>query len=123
MASAMRIEPMAPGGGADEGQDIKFREGDAAGVALVTLDKKIRDKFKHDLAKQPNAEGVIALFCNVDVSPSLKLEFAKAANVKGYVIEVFDLERLRSLLDSSLKEVRRRYLNIDDGMAEQLQAD
>src|SRR5437588_12316405 len=85
------VEPMAPGGGGDKGQDIRFRDGDPAGVALVTLEKKVRGKFKLDLAKQPKAQGVIALFCNVDVSPSLKLEFAKAANAKGYMLEVFDL--------------------------------
>lgn len=117
------VEPMAPGGGPDRGQDIRFREGDATGVALVTLEKRIRDKFKRDLAKQPDSEGTLALFCNVDVSPSLRLEFAREANAKGYVLEVFDLERLRSLLDSSLKDVRRRYLSIDDEVADRLRSE
>jgi hypothetical protein len=114
---------MAPGGGADGGTDIRFRDGDTSGVAVVTLEKKIREKFKRDLEKQPDSEGVIALFCNVDVSPSLKLEFARAANAKGYLLEVFDLERLRSSLDSSLKDVRRRYLNIDDAITERLRTE
>ncbi|WP_322705937.1 hypothetical protein [Nostoc sp. DedQUE04] len=117
------VEPMAPGGGADGGQDIKFREGDSPGIAFVTLEKNIRSKFKRDLAKQNDSEGVIGLFCNVDVSPTIKLSFAKEAINKGYRLEVFDLERLRSLLDSSLRDVRRRYLKIDDEVAAQLRSE
>jgi len=117
------VEPMAPGGGADGGRDITFREGGSPGVAFVTLEKKIQGKFKRDLSKQKDAEGVIVLFCNVNVSPTMKLEFAKEAITKGYRLEVFDLERLRSLLDSSLKDVRRRYLKIDDEVATQLRSE
>jgi len=117
------VEPMAPRGGADGGRDIRFREGDAPGVALVTLDKKIRDKFSRDLAKQDDTEGVITLFCNVDVPPAQKLGFAKDAILKGYRLEVFDLERLRSLLDTRLKDVRRRYLGIDDEVAAHLRSE
>ncbi len=117
------VEPMAPGGGADRGVDIKFREGDVPGMAFVTLNKNVRDKFRRDLAKHPDAEGVIALFCNVDVSPSMKLSLAKEAIAKGYRLEVFDLERLRSLLDSSLKDVRRRYLKLDDEVAARLRSE
>ena len=117
------VEPMAPRGGSDGGRDIKFRKGDTYGVALVTLDKKIRDKFKRDLLKQGGAEGVIALFCNVDVSPSQKLDFAREAIARGYRLEVFDLERLRSLLDISLKEVRRQYLGIDDEVAARIRSE
>jgi hypothetical protein len=119
----VNVEPMAPGGGADLGIDIRFKEGDVPGMAFVTLDKGVRDKFRRDLGKHPDAEGVIALFCNVDVSPSTKLTIAREAIGKGYRLEVFDLERLRSLLDSSLKDVRRRYLNIDDEIAARLRSD
>src|SRR4051794_37595090 len=69
------VEPQAPVGGGDGGQDIRFREGETPGIAFVTLEKKIRAKFKKDLTKQVDAEGVIALFCSVDVSPAMKLEF------------------------------------------------
>jgi hypothetical protein len=117
------VEPMAPGGGPDGGRDIKFKEGDTPGVAFVTLDKNIRNKFNRDLAKQNDGEGVIALFCNVDVSPSMKLDFAKDGISKGYRLEVFDLERLRSLLDSGLKDVRRRYLKIDDEIAARIRSE
>lgn len=114
---------MAPGGGADGGRDIGFREGDTAGIAFVTLEKKIKQKFKEDLSKQDDAEGVIALFCNVNVTPSLKLDFTREAIAKGYRLLVFDLERLRSLLDSSLKEIRRCYLQIDDEVAVRLRSE
>jgi hypothetical protein len=114
------VEPMAPGGGPDGGRDLRFRDGDSPGIGFVTLDKNIRDKFRRDLAKQPQGEGIIALFCNVAVSPAMKLAMTGEAVAKGYVLEVFDLERTRSLLDSTLKDVRRRYLQIDDEVAAQL---
>ena len=123
------VEPIAPGGGSDGGQDIKFKEGDTPGVAFVTLEKTIVGKFKRDLekqpdlAKQPDAEGLIALFCNVTVSPAQKLAFTKDAVAKGYRLEIFDLERIRSLLDSRLKDIRRRYLKIDDEVAARLRSD
>ena len=117
------VEPMAPAGGADGGRDVKFRECESLGIAFVTLDKRIREKFKRDLAEQQRGEGRRALFCNVDVSPSMKITFAKDAIDLGYTLEVFDLERLRSLLDSSLKDIRRRYLSIDDAVAARLRSD
>jgi hypothetical protein len=117
------VEPMAPGGGPDSGRDIRFSEGDVPGVAFVTLNKKIRDKFKRDLEKQNQAGGLLALFCNIDVTPAMKLDFTKEAINKGYRLDVFDLERLRSLLDSSLKDIRRRYLKIDDEIAAKLRSE
>jgi hypothetical protein len=116
------VEPMAPRGGSDGGRDIRFREGDAPGIALVTLEKRIKDKFNRDLQKQESAEGVLALFCNVDVTPGLKLEFAREAIAKGFRLEVFDIERLRSLLDIRLTDIRRRYLGIDDEVAARLRS-
>jgi hypothetical protein len=117
------VEPMAPGGGSDGGRDIKFREGDTPGVAFVTLEKAIVGKFKLDLEKQPDAQGLIALFCNVTASPARKLAFTKDAVAKGYRLEVFDLERIRSLLDSRLKDIRRRYLKMNDEVASRLRSE
>src|SRR6266851_4841118 len=114
------VEPMAPAGGADGGRDIRFREEDAPGIAFVTLEKKVGDKFKRDLAKQIDQDGVIAFFCNIAVSPKQKVEFARLAIAKGYRVEIFDLERIRSLLDTGLKDIRRRYLGIDDESASRL---
>jgi hypothetical protein len=113
-----KVEPMAPGGGPDGGRDIKFTEADAQGIAFVTLEQRITEKFRRDLRKQKHGEGTIALFCNVDVSPSMKLEFAREAAAHGYTIEVFDLERLRSLLDGRFKDIRLRYLHIDPSLSQ-----
>ena len=117
------VEPMAPGGGGDGGRDIKFNESDTPGIAFVTLEKNLNAKFKKDLSKQVDAMGVIALFCNVNVTPSMKLAFAKDAIAKGFRLLVFDLERLRSLFDSSLKEIRRHYLQLDDEVAAKLRSE
>ena len=59
----------------------------------------------------------------MDVSPTQKLGFARDAIAKGYTLAVFDLERLRSLFDTSLKDVRRRYLGIDDEVAARLRSE
>jgi hypothetical protein len=116
------VEPMAPGGGADGGCDIKFKEGGAQGIGFVTLEKSIKDKFRRDLSRLSQGQGLIALFCSVDVSPVTKASFAKDAAELGYTLAVFDLERLRSLLDGRFQDVRRRYLHIDDEVAEQLRS-
>jgi hypothetical protein len=119
---------MAPGGGADGGCDIKFKEAGAQGIGFVTLEKSIKDKFRRDLSRlsqgqgQGQGQGLIALFCSVNVSPIMKASFAKNAAELGYTLAVFDLERLRSLLDGRFKDVRRRYLHIDDEVAEQLRS-
>jgi hypothetical protein len=117
------VDPQAPAGGSDLGKDIKFRDGDAPGIAFVTLDKNISQKFQSDLAKQPTSQGLIALFCNVTVSPATKNAFAESALAKGYRLDVFDLEGLRSLLDASLKDIRRRYLHLDDEKAARLRSE
>jgi hypothetical protein len=111
------VKPIAPRGGGDGGKDITFLDGELSGVGFVTLDKKIKSKFALDLGKLQAGEGKIALFCNVDVTPKQRLLFAKDALAKGYVVDIYDLERLRSLFDSTLTEQRRRYLGIDDSAA------
>ena len=116
------VEPMAPAGGSDGGTDIKFLDGDEQGIAFVTLNKDIRSKFKLDLGKHDAGEGVMALFCAVDVSPKMKMTFTRDALGKGYRLEIFDLERLRSLLDASLKELRRRYLGIEDDVTARIRS-
>lgn len=114
------VEPMAPLGGADGGTDIKYKNGVAEGVAFVTLRKDIHTKFFEDLNKQKNSVNEIALFSIVDITPNKKAEFASAAISKGATLEVFDIERIRSLFDSTLKDLRRRYLGIDDDMSIQI---
>lgn len=117
------VEPMAPAGGSDGGRDIEFRDGDDPGLAFVTLEKDPLGKFRRDLAKHSDLSGVLAFFCNTGVSPANKVKMTEEALAKGARLVVFDVERLRSLLDSSLKDVRRRYLHIDDEPAARLRAD
>lgn len=116
------VEPMAPRGGGDGGQDIQFKDGDSLGVAMVTLEKKVRSKFRRDLMKQSSPHELLAFFCSVDLSPATKLELTREAVARNFRLELFDLERLRSLLDTNLKDVRRRYLGIDDDVSARLRA-
>lgn len=108
------VEPIAPLGGADGGKDMKFRDGEIDGISFVTLRKDIHNKFKEDLGKLSKGTGKIALFCNVDITPKKRIDFSRDALAKGYALDIYDLERIRSLFDSTLTEQRRRYLGIDD---------
>ena len=109
------VEPIAPRGGADGGKDIKFREGELAGVAFVTLDKGIRDKFAFDFAKLNKGEGKIALFCNVDVTPKNRVRSCGLISIRSvtqanasYQMPAFrrhiDLDSGHPLLSSDLSE-------------------
>lgn len=108
------VEPMAPNGGPDGGRDIAFYDGDEAGIAFVTTRKDIDKKFAEDLAGHEQGDGLIAFFCTVGLSPSKKRAFSEDAIKKGFRIEFFDVERLRSHLDGRLTDLRRRYLHIED---------
>ena len=114
------VKPMAPLGGADGGTDILYTNGDAKGVAFVTLRKDIRTKFLEDLSKYQESSDEIALFSIVDITLKQKAEFTSEAINKGATLEIFDIERIRSLFDSTLKELRRRYLGIDDDVSVQI---
>jgi len=114
------VEPMAPLGGADGGLDIKYTNGRAEGIAFVTLRKDIRTKFFEDLDKCSKTSGEISLFCKVDITPKQKAEFTNETIKKEITLEIYDLERIRSLFDSNLKDLRRRYLGIDDDLSIQI---
>jgi len=114
------VEPMAPLGGSDGGIDIKYKNGEAKGLAFVTLRKDIRAKFFEDLNKLNVGPDEIALFSIVDITPKQKAEFSNETINKGITLEIFDIERIRSLFDSTLKELRRRYLGIDDDISIQI---
>jgi hypothetical protein len=78
-----QVEPMAPAGGGDSGQDIRYADGGAIGVAFVTLEKKIKAKFSRDLTKVRQGEAAaLSLFCNVEISPGLKLELSQLARAR-----------------------------------------
>jgi hypothetical protein len=117
------VEPMAPAGGADAGRDIKYTDAGARAVAFVTLEKQIKAKFARDVARvSPGELAALSLFCNVQVTPDQKLEFVQTASAKGATLAIYDLERLRSLLETSLKDIRRRYLHLDDAVSEEIRS-
>jgi hypothetical protein len=64
----------------------------------------------------------LSLFCNVQVTPDQKLEFVQMASAKEATLAIYDLERLRSLLETSFKDIRRRYLHLDDAVSEEIRS-
>jgi hypothetical protein len=112
------VEPMAPSGGGDAGTDIKYTDAESPAIAFVTVNKNIKSKFASDLQRVKNQKvAAFSLFCTVNVTPAQKLDFSKMAAAVGATLTVYDLERIRSLLDTSLKDIRRRYLHIDDDVS------
>jgi hypothetical protein len=108
---------MAPRGGSDGGKDITFTtESGGKGLACVTLRKDIETKFSEDFSqRQPGEFEKYMLFCTVYLTAPQKLKFV------GYCLDHFqallipmDIETLRSLLDSVLKQIRETYLHIKD---------
>ena len=114
------VEPMAPLGGADGGTDILYSNGESKGIAFVTLRKDIRTKFLEDLEKYDGNSDEIALFSIVDITPKQKTDFTNLTIEKNVRLEFFDVERIRSLFDSTLKDLRRKYLGIDDELSIQI---
>ena len=114
---------MAPGGGGDGGRDIKFKTGIENGIAFCTLEKNVSKKFDRDLSKIETGEGMLALFCTRTISPTVKLNFVKSALEKGYRLDIFDLERLRSLLDSNLTDIRQFYLHISKDISKKIRSE
>ena len=108
---------IAPQGGSDEGKDITFTtESGGKGLACVTLRDDIQRKFDEDFKKRKAGEyEKYILFCTARLTAKQKLQFA------AYCLETlqalfvpYDIEALRSLLDSTLKSIRETYLHIKD---------
>lgn len=116
------VEPIAPTGGPDGGKDIVFYEGETKCVSFVTLRKDIKKKFAEDLQKLKIHDGFdkIVLFSNQKISQKQRKDFYKSTEKKGIHLEIYDLERLRSLLDVPLKDIRKKYLHIDDEVSEKI---
>ncbi len=111
------VVPIAPRGGSDEGKDITFTtESGGKGLACVTLRNDIQRKFEEDFSKRKAGEyEKYAFFCIEYLTAQQKRKFAL------YCLETleaefvpYDIEGLRSLLDSSLKSIREAYLHIKD---------
>ncbi len=120
-----KVEPIAPTGGPDGGKDIVFYDGDIKCAVFVTLRKDIGKKFDEDLQKFKIRDGFdkIVLFSNQNITRKQKEDFFRLTNSKGiHFLEIYDLEKLRSLLDASLKSIRKKYLHIDDETSEKILA-
>lgn len=130
-----REQPRRPKGGRDGGRDIEaihqeatlvwgavgFRNG---GGADDPARQEAEDKFKADLdravTENPSLPGFV-FFTNVDLTPT-RIESLKAhahrKNIK--TIEVFDMERMRHILDSPEGLIARlQYLEIPMSPTEQ----
>lgn len=106
---------MAPRGGSDGGKDITFYTDSAErGLACVTLQKDIDAKFKEDFSKHTVGEfSRYILFCTAYLTASQKQKFVQycADNLQAELV-IYDMEALRSLLDSALLPIREKYLQI-----------
>jgi len=106
---------MAPRGGSDGGKDITFNaDSSGKGLACATLQKDIDAKFKEDFSKRTVGEfSLYILFCTAYLTASQKQKFAQycADNLQAELV-IYDIEALRSLLDSALLPVREKYLQI-----------
>jgi len=111
------VTPIAPRGGSDGGRDITFTtETGGKGLACVTLRKDSEVKFNEDFTqRKPGEYEKYYFFTNRYLTSSQKLKFASDCliTLKAEFIAQ-DREALRSLLDSALQAVRKRYLHIDD---------
>lgn len=107
----------APQGGSDEGKDITFTtESGGKGLACVTLRKDIDAKFRQDFSQRSAGEyEKYILFCTAYLTAPQKLRFTQYCLEELQALFVpYDIEALRSLLDSSLKATRETYLHIKD---------
>ncbi len=111
------VVPIAPRGGSDDGKDITFTtESGKKGLACVTLRQDIGVKFKQDFSqRKANEYEKYAFFCTAHLTAKQKRTFIKfCANTLQAELVIYDIEALRSLLDSSLVAVKDRYLNLRD---------
>lgn len=111
------VTPIAPRGGGDGGRDITFKISNAEkGLACATLRKDSDKKFKEDFHQRNKGDyQVYILFTTQYLSAAQKLAYEKyCVNDLEARLIIYDLEGLRSLLDTALKPIRKRYLNIDD---------
>lgn len=109
----------APRGGSDGGMDVTFTTTSGEkGLACVTLRKDVEAKFKEDFEQRKNGDfEVYIFFCTAYLTSNQKLKFEKyCVNELGARLTPYDIEGLRSLLDTFLKDVRAKYLNISEDL-------
>jgi hypothetical protein len=112
------VTPIAPRGGSDEGKDITFTSRDGRkglGCATVGYKDDIGRKFYADFSqRKPGEYQVYIFFCTADISASKKREFRQYVSEKlDAELIIRDIEALRSLLDTTCQDIRKRFLDID----------
>ncbi len=112
------VIPIAPRGGSDEGKDITFTTRDGRkglGCATIGYKDDIERKFYADFSQRKSGEyQVYIFFCTAYVSSAKKKEFRQyvSENLHAELI-IHDMEALRSLLDTTCQDIRKRFLDID----------
>lgn len=117
------VTPIAPRGGSDGGRDITFTTEDGnKGLACVTLRQESEAKFTEDFSQRKKGDfQKYYFFTNRYLTASQKLKFAKyCIDNLNAEFQSQDREALRSLLDSALTAIRKRYLQIDDDNSAQI---
>ena len=108
--------PMANRGGGDGGQDIVYTNpsGEKSCV-FVSLEKKGLAKFKKDAAKHKKGEyKEYSYFTTSYITYASKKKITKVALEElDAIIHIYDIETLRSLLDTLYTGLRSEYLGID----------
>jgi len=114
------VELIAPRGGSDSGKDITFTTDDGRnGLACVTLRKDIDAKFKEDFYKRRAGEfSIYILFCTAHLTASKKLKFRQYClhTLQAEFVSK-DIETLRSLLDTTMRPIKEKYLHISSDNA------
>lgn len=107
--------PMAPRGGADGGQDIKYRNpSNELSCTFVSLEKNGLSKFKKDAVK--HKKGIYKEYSYFTTSYLTYQDKIKITQIAlddlGAVVHLYDIEVLRSLLDTNYQDLRSKYLDI-----------
>jgi hypothetical protein len=116
------VTPIAPRGGGDGGRDITFTtETGTKGLACVTLRTDSDKKFTEDFGQRKKGEfEKYYFFTNQYLTSHQKNRYIRHCldSLDAELIP-WDIEALRSLLDSKFKSIRKRFLHIDDGESEE----
>ena len=109
------VTPIAPQGGNDGGKDIEYTTSDKSkGLACVSLEKKYKTKFISDLNKHKKGDyGEYIIFSNQYITAKDKKDIqTHCGNRLDAYCKIKDIECLRSLLDTTFQQIRKKYLNI-----------
>ncbi len=93
---------------------ITFLEGVSKGVALDTLGEDTVQEFKDDLTEILLCGPIkIIFFTNREISANQRKKlFALVNATEVSFLEIYDLKRIKSLLDNRFTDIRTKYLKI-----------